>query len=80
MLGEGNLIAPMIKAYHGVSLRLFPNRAADPARSKFLDNAVEKSEVYWMGDRAECWDLHVCGVDPEWQGKGVGKLLAQWGV
>jgi GNAT superfamily N-acetyltransferase len=76
----GNVIAPLIKAYHAVSLRFFPNRAADPARAGFLDDAVAKSEEYWTGDRAECWDLHVCGVDPEFQGMGVGKLLAQWGV
>ena len=38
------------------------------------------SEQYWTGDRSECWDLYVCGVDPNYQGKGVGKMLAQWGV
>lgn len=70
----------MLKTYHNISLCVFPNRAADPAQSSFLDTAVANSEQYWTGDRSECWDLHVCGVDPEFQGKGVGKLLAQWGV
>jgi GNAT superfamily N-acetyltransferase len=60
--------------------RIYPNRAADPSRSSWLDEAVAASEVYWTGDRTECWDLHVCGVHPDYQGKGVGKLLAQWGV
>ncbi|KAH7382717.1 hypothetical protein DE146DRAFT_728651 [Phaeosphaeria sp. MPI-PUGE-AT-0046c] len=75
-----NLVAPLLKTYHNLSLKMWPNRAADPARSTFLDTAVANSEKYWSGDRAECWDLHVCGVDPAFQGKGVGKLLAQWGV
>jgi GNAT superfamily N-acetyltransferase len=76
----GNLITPLLKSYHSLCLSIFPNRAADPYRSSFLDNAVTDSEKYWTGDHAECWDLHVCGVDPAYQGKGVGKSLAQWGV
>ncbi|KAH6857450.1 acyl-CoA N-acyltransferase [Alternaria rosae] len=75
-----NLIAPLVKTYHSMSLALFPNRAADPTRASFLDTAVASSEKYWAGHRTECWDLHVCGVHPDYQGKGAGKLLAQWGV
>jgi GNAT superfamily N-acetyltransferase len=66
--------------YHSLSLRLFPNRAADPSNASWLDAAVASSEKYWTGDRAECWDLHVCGVHPDFQGKGVGKVLVRWGV
>ncbi|KAI4701151.1 hypothetical protein J4E89_010727 [Alternaria sp. Ai002NY15] len=75
-----NLIAPLVKTYHSMSLTLFPNRAADPTRTSFLDTAVASSEKYWSGHRTECWDLHVCGVYPDYQGKGGGKLLAMWGV
>ncbi|KAH7064014.1 acyl-CoA N-acyltransferase [Paraphoma chrysanthemicola] len=75
-----NLISPALKTYHSLSLTIFPNRAADPSRSAFLDTAVAKSEKYWTGERTECWDLHVCGVHPDYQGKGVGRLLAEWGV
>ncbi|KAI4636863.1 hypothetical protein J4E93_010879 [Alternaria ventricosa] len=75
-----NLIAPLVKAYHSTSLVLFPNRAADPTRTSFLDTAVANSGKYWTGHRTECWDLHVCGVHTDYQGKGVGKLLATWGV
>ncbi|KAF2035231.1 acyl-CoA N-acyltransferase [Setomelanomma holmii] len=74
------LISPLLKASHSMSLTIFPNRAADPSRATFLDTAVANSEQYWTDDRSECWDLHVCGVHPDYQGKGVGKLLAQWGV
>jgi GNAT superfamily N-acetyltransferase len=73
-------MVPAIQTWHNFSLFLFPNRAADASRSSFLDNAVAASEQYWTGDRSECWDLYVCGVEPECQGKGVGKMLAQWGV
>jgi ribosomal protein S18 acetylase RimI-like enzyme len=76
----GNLVIPILRTYHTLSLWVFPNRAADPSRSSFLDSAVANSEKYWTGNRAECWDLHVCGVHPDFQGKGVGKLLTLWGV
>jgi predicted GNAT family acetyltransferase len=80
LLHPGNLIAPVLETYHALSLYLFPNRAANPSESSFLDSAVANSEKYWTGERAECWDLHVCGVDPEFHGRGVGKMLATWGV
>lgn len=79
-LGIGNLVQPALNAYHALSLRIFPNRAADPSNSSWLDAAVASSEKFWVGERAECWDLHVCGVHPDFQGKGVGKLLVRWGV
>lgn len=41
---------------------------------------MENSKQHWTGDKAECWDLHVCGVHPEWQSKGVGKMLVSWGT
>lgn len=59
---------------------MFPNRAADPAQSAWLENAVAASVQYWTGARAECWDLHICGAHPDFQGQGVGRLLAEWGV
>ncbi|KAJ8115720.1 hypothetical protein OPT61_g2696 [Boeremia exigua] len=79
-LDPRNLIAPAVVAYQSLVERLFPNRAADKSQSSFLDDAVATSEQQWTGDRTECWDLYVCGVDPDHQGKGVGKRLAQWGV
>ncbi|KAH8729019.1 hypothetical protein GQ44DRAFT_737198 [Phaeosphaeriaceae sp. PMI808] len=79
-LDPRNLLSPLLKMYHSITLAVFPNRAADPSRVSFLDNAVAKSEQYWTGHRTECYDLHVCGVHPSFQGKGVGRLLAGWGV
>ncbi|KAF2855373.1 hypothetical protein T440DRAFT_210386 [Plenodomus tracheiphilus IPT5] len=76
----GNLFAPILRWYHKVSMTAFPNRAADETQSNWLADAVAKSEQHWTGARAECWDLHICGVHPEFQLKGVGKQLAQWGI
>ncbi|KAB5549455.1 acyl-CoA N-acyltransferase [Coniochaeta sp. 2T2.1] len=75
-----NIISPAISLWNSLSLKLYPNRAADPTRSSYLDAAVEGSTHHWTGGRAECWDLHICGVHPEWQGKGVGKKVVAWGT
>ncbi|KAF2736127.1 hypothetical protein EJ04DRAFT_433613 [Polyplosphaeria fusca] len=75
-----NLVAPALHLYHQTCLRVWPNRAADPNRKSFLSSAVEDSKRFWTGERAECWDLHVCGVHPKYQRRGIGKLLVRWGV
>lgn len=68
-----NLIAPSISIYHKVSLKLFPNRAADPAQASILNVALANAASYWTGEHAECWDLYVCGVHPDFQGKALGR-------
>ncbi|KAF2203203.1 hypothetical protein GQ43DRAFT_279302 [Delitschia confertaspora ATCC 74209] len=75
-----NLLAPTLSLINKLSLFLYPNRAADPTRTAFLTSAVEDSKRFWTGERAECWDLYVCGVHPEWQSKGVGLKLVGWGT
>jgi hypothetical protein len=61
-------------------LKVYPNHAADPSRAEYLESAVENSKQYWTGDKAECWDLYVCGVHLYWQAKGLGKMLVKWGT
>lgn len=64
-----------------MSLRLFLIALPmlhDRSSSTMLSLAA--SEQYWTGDRSECWDLYVCGVDPKYQGKGISKIFAQWGM
>lgn len=76
----GNLISPTISLWNNIFLKAYPNRAADPARIFLLDYAVEGHKHHWTGEQAECWDLYVCGVHPDWQGKGVGKMVVGWGT
>ncbi|KAF2010154.1 hypothetical protein BU24DRAFT_455288 [Aaosphaeria arxii CBS 175.79] len=79
-LDPRNLISPTYSLYHNVSLYFFPNRAADPARASILNSAVESAASYWTGKHSQCWDLYVCGVHPDYQGKGIGKALVDWGI
>ena len=71
---------PAIKHYHRASLAVSPNQAADPSRIAFLDSAVSNASKYWTGKHAECWDLYVCGVHPDFQSRGIGKMLVEWGM
>ncbi|PSN61944.1 hypothetical protein BS50DRAFT_475411, partial [Corynespora cassiicola Philippines] len=73
-----SFVAPMIHLYHQWSLYLYPNRAADPGKSTFLDDATAKN--HWVGEHKECWDLYVCGVHPDFQGCGIGQSLVNWGT
>ena len=72
---KGSLIAPSISLYHKAMLQIFPNRAADPSRASILNTAVANAASYWTGEHADCWDLYVCGVHPDYQGKGIGRAL-----
>jgi GNAT superfamily N-acetyltransferase len=57
----------------------YPDRAADPERAKILDRAAPYSKHLWTGSRAEVWYLNVLGVDPAFEGKGIGRELVAWG-
>lgn len=45
-----------------------------------MERAMPFTAGMWSGERAESWLLEVLGVHPDYQGKGVGRLLVQWGL
>lgn len=59
---------------------LWPNRAAHPEREDILERAYPFIESSWSGDRAESWYLETLVIHPDFQGKGVGKMLVQAGL
>jgi GNAT superfamily N-acetyltransferase len=67
-------------AINNMSLYFWPNRAMDLKKAGFLNRAVDNAKDAWEGRHAECWDLHVCGVHPDFQGQGIGLKLVQWGI
>jgi GNAT superfamily N-acetyltransferase len=58
---------------------IWPNRAADAVNGDILERSAPATKHHWTGDRAECWSLEICGIHPDFQGKGHGRLLVQWG-
>lgn len=54
-----------------------PNRAADPAaRAKFIEAILKKD----VSEGKEHWHLLHLATHPEWQRKGFGKSLINWGI
>lgn len=37
-------------------------------------------ESFWIGDIEEHWFMQKLSVDPNWQRKGIGRMLLQWGL
>lgn len=75
----GRLLRPLFAAAMAVHAWIWPNRAADPENADILERSAPAAKKHWTGDRAECWSLEICGVHPDFQGKGFGRLLVQWG-
>lgn len=59
---------------------MFPNRAAIPSRETILEDTEHFSKHYWSGNRSSAWYLHLLGVHPAYQGRGIGRTLVAWGL
>lgn len=71
---------PLTSAAMKLASRLWPNRAAHPAREDVLERAYPFIADSWSGDRAESWYLETLVVHPGCQGRGVGRALVQAGL
>lgn len=58
---------------------LWPNRAADPKNEDILERTYPFIQPMWSGDRAESWYLELLAVHPDFQGKGIGRMLVKDG-
>lgn len=72
-------MAKAMGTYNAAEALLYPNRAADPAKSDILERMDPFTKHHWTGTRAESWYLNLLGVDPAHGGKGAGRELVQWG-
>ena len=61
-------------------LKTTRNRALDPSRKTILQDSEPYMKHHWAGPRAINWYLVLCCVDPEFQGRGCGRLLTRWGL
>jgi GNAT superfamily N-acetyltransferase len=70
----------MFGAFIKIHAMIYPNRAISPINGDILDRAYPCFGSVWSGDRAEGWYLEWLAVHPDYQYKGIGKRLAQWGL
>ena len=76
----GNLAAPLAKLTNHLFNTINPNRALDPSKVDILRDSEKFFKHHWAGERQENWYLELLAVDPEFQGKGFGQELVEWGI
>lgn len=59
---------------------IWRNKAADPHEEDVIERVMPFVAGSWVGARAECWYLEVMAVHPDYQGKGIGRMLVEWGL
>lgn len=59
---------------------IWPNRASDPKKEDLIERTYPYFQDIWSGERAESWYLELLAVHPDFHGKGIGKVLVQWGL
>ncbi|RGP62948.1 hypothetical protein FSPOR_8932 [Fusarium sporotrichioides] len=79
-LDPRNLLKPLSSLAMNIHARIWPNRAADPKNEDIIERSYPYFQHIWSGKRAESWYLAVLAVHPDFQGKGVGRKLAKWGI
>ncbi|KAF2796993.1 acyl-CoA N-acyltransferase [Melanomma pulvis-pyrius CBS 109.77] len=75
-----NLALPFVKLIHRLTSLLYPNRALDASKANLLSLSVPYSKHHWDGERQENWYLSLLAVHPDYQGKGFGRELVEWGL
>lgn len=79
-LPPGNLLKPVSSLAMSLHARIWPNRAADPAKEDIIEHTLPFLEDVWVGPRAESWYLSFLAVHPDRQGLGIGRELVAWGL
>jgi GNAT superfamily N-acetyltransferase len=71
-----------VKTFHSISTAFRPNRAANsnPTLRDPIPSAHHYFGHHWSGARANSFYLDLLAIDPQYQGKGHGKALVQWGL
>lgn len=69
----------LVKLYNHLESFVYPNRAAEPSRLDILSRTAKYYQHHWTGTRGEVWMLSHIGIDPQFEGKGIGRELVEWG-
>ena len=76
----GSLAAPLAKLANRIDSVLYPNRALDSSKANLFELSIPYWKHHWDGERQENWYLSLCAVHPDYQGKGFGRELVEWGL
>ncbi|KAG9948813.1 hypothetical protein KCU85_g4817, partial [Aureobasidium melanogenum] len=71
----------IIPIYIAIDALIRPNRAADSAAWRDMDDSDPRMEQYFENpEYRETWDLELLFQSPQYQGCGFGKELVGWGI
>ncbi|KAM0186756.1 hypothetical protein ACHAPQ_009377 [Fusarium lateritium] len=79
-LDPRNLLKPLSSIAMKAHNWAWPNRATEPEVEDVIERAYPHFDHIWSGKRAESWYLEGLAVRPDFQGRGVGRKLVQWGL
>ncbi|KAF2013613.1 acyl-CoA N-acyltransferase [Aaosphaeria arxii CBS 175.79] len=76
------LVKPAVEYCQSIQTAMCPNRAAnpDPILHNPFPHALPFFKHHWAGPRENSIYLDLLGIDPAYQGRGLGKQLVQWGI
>ncbi|KAM0453173.1 hypothetical protein ACHAPV_009129 [Trichoderma viride] len=79
-LDPRNISKPLSSAAMKIHALVWPNRASDPGVEDIIERSYPHFDSIWSGKRAESWYLEALAVDPDYQGRNIGRRLVQWGL
>ncbi len=76
------IIKPLVAICVHIAAWLRPNRAADPEQEDIIERSYGFLDHIWtkQNQRSPSWYLESLAVAPEYQNRGVGRKLVQWGI
>jgi GNAT superfamily N-acetyltransferase len=57
-----------------------PNRAASKEDELIIERSYNYLDHIWTGERSESWYLECLAVHPDYQKRGQGRALVNWGL
>jgi GNAT superfamily N-acetyltransferase len=78
--GIGRAMQPIARLFVQLLDWLSPNRAASAEDENILERNKHTLDHVWTGERAVSWYLENLAVHPDYQKRGQGRALVQWGL
>ena len=77
---KGRLLQPIFRIYTKLLAVISPNRAASKEDEFIVERSYSFLDHAWTGGRSESWYLECLAVHPDYQKRGQGRVLANWGL
>lgn len=76
----GRILKPVWALFSRLLDLLSPNCAISKSHEAILERSYHFLDHIWTGPRSESWYLECIAVHPDYQGRGQGRALVEWGL